>query len=124
MKTSISDNVRLAHITEAIDAIKTYMQGKTIDDLYANSMLRSAVRYQLTVIGEAANGITETTRNLFPQIMWRKIIATRNILIHGYSLVDEEIIWNIIEEKLPELNDAINKMNKTLTTSLPTTRDC
>jgi uncharacterized protein with HEPN domain len=112
MKTPISDNVRLAHIIEAINAIKTYMQDKTIDDLYANSMLRSAVRYQLTVIGEAANSITETTRNLFPQIMWRKIIATRNILIHGYSLVDEEIIWNIIEEKLPELNDAINKMNE------------
>ncbi|MDR2449856.1 MAG: DUF86 domain-containing protein [Prevotellaceae bacterium] len=110
MKTPISDNVRLAHIIEAIDAIKTFTQNKTIDNLYADSMLRSAVRYQLTVIGEAANNITETTRKLLPQVTWRKIIATRNILIHGYSLVDEEIIWNIIEEKLPELNDAIKNL--------------
>jgi uncharacterized protein with HEPN domain len=110
MKTAISDSVRLAHIVEAIDAIITFTEGKTIDDLYADSMLRSAVRYQLTVIGEAANNITETTRNLLPQVTWRKIIATRNVLIHGYSLVDEEIIWNIIKEKLPELNAAIKAL--------------
>jgi uncharacterized protein with HEPN domain len=111
MKTPISDSVRLAHIVEAIDAIVAFTAGKTIDDLYADSMLRSAVRYQLTVIGEAANNITETTRNLLPKVTWRKIIATRNIIIHGYSLVDEEIIWNIIKEKLPELNAAIKALS-------------
>ncbi|GHT65834.1 DUF86 domain-containing protein [Bacteroidia bacterium] len=107
MKGIISDKIRLEHIVEAIIDINSFIDGKIIDDLYGDAMLRSAVRYQLTVIGEAANNLTDETRNLFPQIEWRKIIDTRNVITHGYALVDEEIIWHIIKDKLPELNTAI-----------------
>ncbi|GHU95187.1 nucleotidyltransferase [Bacteroidia bacterium] len=107
MKGTISDKIRLEHIVEAIAAINSFVADKIIDDLYGDGMLRSAVRYQLTVIGEAANNLTDETRKLFPQIEWRKIVDTRNIITHGYALVDEEIIWHIIKEKLPELDAAI-----------------
>ncbi len=109
MKEPISDQIRLEHILDAIEEIHAYMKGRTIDDLYADSMLRSAIRYQLAVVGEAANNITEQSRQLFKDVEWRKIIDTRNVIIHGYALIDEEIIWNIIEEKLPELELAIRE---------------
>jgi len=111
-KAPENDKIRLEHVVEAINEINTFANGKIIDDLYGNSMFRSAVYYQLTIIGEAVNKISEQTLSLLPLIEWRKIVDTRNIITHEYALVDEEVVWDIIQKKLPELEKAVKTLLK------------
>jgi len=57
----------------------------------------------LELIGESATHIPDEIRNSNPEIPWRVIIATRNRLIHGYLGIDNDTLWSIIIDDVPEL---------------------
>jgi uncharacterized protein with HEPN domain len=57
----------------------------------------------LEIVGEAAARVSSDTRSLYLQIAWPQIVALRNRLIHGYDEVDCDIMWQIIQQDLPEL---------------------
>jgi uncharacterized protein with HEPN domain len=57
----------------------------------------------LELIGEAATHIPEPVRNANTAIPWRLIIATRNRLIHGYLGIDNDTLWSIIQDNVPNL---------------------
>ncbi len=66
-------------------------------------MSRAIVR-SLEIIGEGSNKLDEEFKAKYPHIEWRKIINTRHKLIHDYFGVDYDIVWDIIINKLPDLN--------------------
>ncbi len=57
----------------------------------------------LEVIGEAVKKIPEEIRTQYPAVEWKKIGGVRDILIHEYFGIDVEIVWDIIQNKLPIL---------------------
>jgi len=57
----------------------------------------------LELIGEAATHIPDSVRKSHPDIPWRRVIATRNRLIHAYLGIDNDIIWSIIRDDIPSL---------------------
>lgn len=84
-----------------------FCRGLDIDG-FRNSALRvHAVIRCLEIIGEAANRIPAEVKAAFPGLPWRVMIAMRNRLIHGYEVVDEEIIWNTVTNDLPELRTGL-----------------
>ncbi len=56
----------------------------------------------LEIAGEAARQISEELRNRYPEVEWRKI-AGFDIAIHAYPTIDEEIVWDIVQHKVPQL---------------------
>jgi uncharacterized protein with HEPN domain len=66
----------------------------------------------LEIIGEAARRLPEEIRLKYPIVEWHKIISLRNILIHEYPGIDLETIWDIIENKLSQLEKQINAILK------------
>lgn len=59
---------------------------------------------QLEIIGEALNQLARIAPEMATRIPeYRRIIAFRNLLIHGYATVDGRVVWGVIEAKLPEL---------------------
>jgi len=70
-------------------------------------MMRFASIKQIEIIGEAANYISEETKNKFTDIQWRQIIGMRHILFHEYFGIDSLLIWQIIISDLPKLKSAI-----------------
>jgi len=86
------------------------MRGKTRADLDDDHALGLATLRCLEIIGEAATHIPDSIRQQYPQIPWLQIIGTRNRLIHGYDLVDYDIIWSTVTEDLPSLIAELEKI--------------
>ncbi|MGO9620865.1 MAG: DUF86 domain-containing protein [Desulfobaccales bacterium] len=92
--------VYIDDILESIGKIRLYIKGMTFEDFCCDPKTIDAVNRNLGVIGEATNRIPENIKNKYSGIEWYRIIGMRNILIHDYSNVDLEIIWDIIQNKL------------------------
>ena len=92
----------LYDIAEAAGLIASFTAGRTFADYEGNAMLRSAVERQFEIIGEALAQLVRMDEALAAQIPdYQRIIAFRNILIHGYAQVDNRIVWDIVESKFP-----------------------
>ncbi len=88
-----------------------FTSGKTLDDYRANAMLRSAVERQFEIIGEALAQLARLDEKIVARVSEHsRIIAFRNILIHGYADIDERLVWDIVQAKLPVLRQEIERL--------------
>jgi len=72
---------------------------------------RSAVERKFEILGEALNRLQKSDPTLATQIPeHRKIISFRNVLIHGYDMIDESVVWSIVQQDLPTLAKQIDSM--------------
>lgn len=90
--------VYLADVLAAAEAILGFVEGETLETYKSDLKLRSAVERQFEIIGEALNQGCSVDRTLVDRIAGvRAIIGFRNQLIHGYALVDDEIVWGNVQ---------------------------
>jgi len=108
------NKVFLWHILDCIGRIENYLQDFDYVKFQNDLKTIDAVVRNVEVIGEAAGNLTRDFRSKNPQIEWRKIITTRNRIIHGYASVDLEIIWNITQRDLGNLKTGIEKILENL----------
>jgi uncharacterized protein with HEPN domain len=91
-------------MSQAVDHVINYTDGKTRDDFLNDRQLRDAVQWNFAVIGEALAQLRKTDAVTAERITeWNRIIAFRNQLIHGYGVIRNEITWDIIQNKVPIL---------------------
>lgn len=83
--------------------VLAYTEGLDQEQFVANGLAYDATLRNLEMIGEAATHIPEEIRDGHPEIPWRMIIATRNRLIHGYLGIDNDTLWSIVQDDVPEL---------------------
>ena len=94
----------LYDMEQACVLLSSFLVGKTFADYEADPMLRSAVERQLMIVGEALNRL----RKIEPEVLAtitnsREIIAFRNILVHGYDVIRNEVVWGILDSDLSTL---------------------
>ncbi len=97
------NRVYLHDILDCIERIEGYLQDFDYEKFRKDRRTIDAVVRNVEVIGEAANNLPEQFRSEHTKIEWRKMIDTRNRIIHGYASVDLEIIWNIAQNDLEQL---------------------
>lgn len=102
--------VYLADILEAIDRIGRYTTGMRHETFAADQKTIDAVVRNLEVIGEAVKSLLPALRSQYPTMEWQKIAGLRDILIHAYFGVDIEIVWDVVETKLPGLKTTVESM--------------
>jgi len=102
------DEERLLHMKNAIEKINKYTADIEFDAFEENEMLQDAIFRNLEIIGEAAYKITNSTKEIYSNIVWRKIEGLRHKLVHDYYKVDLEIVWQTRNKSLPILLDDIN----------------
>lgn len=106
--------VHLEDILEACGKILKYTESISFQEFSSDSKTIDAVIRNLEVIGEAVKKVPEDIRQMDPKVDWRNIAALRDILIHEYFGVDNEIVWDIIRHKLPALKNEISDLLKNL----------
>lgn len=93
----------LDDILEATKRIEKYSKGFTLKKMEKDSLVVDAVVRNLEIIGEAVKNIPVNIKEKYPDIEWKKIAGLRDILAHEYFGVDLEVLWDIIEYKMPIL---------------------
>lgn len=84
-----------------------YAMDMSYENLLKDEMRLEAITRNLEIIGEASVKVPQDIKDKYPFIEWRKISDFRNILAHEYFGIDYEIMWNIINDKLPVLETRI-----------------
>ena len=107
---SRDSKVYLEDILEAIRKIRAFTQGLSLAALSQDAKTLDAVIRNLEVIGEAVKRLPEPVKQQQPQMEWRKIAGLRDILIHEYFGVNVEVVWDVIEQKLPALGKAVQQL--------------
>ena len=104
------------HVKDMIgfcERVLDYTAGLDKAAFVASPMAYDATLRNLELIGEAAARIPETVRNGHPEIPWRAIIGVRNRLAHAYLHIDDDIIWTLIVDAVPELLAALQTVLET-----------
>jgi uncharacterized protein with HEPN domain len=101
----------LYDILKACEAILQFIEGKDIEDYEEDMLLRSGVERQLMIIGEALNqavGDDPEIEALIPDS--REIINLRNVIVHGYAVVENKTIWGVLQSDLPALYNQVKNI--------------
>jgi len=97
-------------IVQAADEIQGFVLGMGLNAYKASPVTQRAVERDFEIVGEALNRIRKIDEDLLEQIPeYHRIIGFRNILIHGYDMVDEKIVWNAIKNHLPALIEKVSR---------------
>lgn len=101
----------LEDIRDAAAFIVEVTHGKTRAHYSADRLLRHAVERNFEIIGEAVKRLAQKDEASAAALgAYPQIIAFRNVLIHGYDLVDHALVWNAIEQQLPPLLDRVQAL--------------
>jgi uncharacterized protein with HEPN domain len=100
---------RLEDILEAVAQIETEQaKGKSAFD--ENPLVQVWMVHHLMIIGEAVRAIDPAERSKYPSVPWRQIAGMRNILVHDYFRINQEIVWETVEKHLPALKTEVEQI--------------
>lgn len=95
----------------AAELVHDFAKGQSFAAYQSNAMLRSAVERQFEIIGEALSQLSKVDPEIASHIPeLPRIVAFRNILIHGYATVDDALVWQVLIDKLPSLQQALTAL--------------
>ena len=107
-----SDQEIILDLYHALNQILTFTQNMDKQEFINDEKTQSSVLYQLVIMGEAVNRLSEQFKNQCPQIPFNEIRGMRNRVVHEYKEVDCDIIWEAIQKDIPELICFISSVNE------------
>ncbi len=96
----------LIHILEALEKIHRYTRGNK-DAFFSNDMVQDAVYRNFLVIGEATKRLSTEIRAMDESTPWKEMAGMRDVMVHRNEGVQPEIVWQVIDEKLPGLEQRL-----------------
>lgn len=103
------DEVFLRHIPQALNRIVAYTE-EGRGTFLREPMVQDATVRNLEIVGEAAKNLSPAFRTPHPEIPWADMAGMRDVLIHKYSVVDLEIVWEVVGNRVPTLKDQVHAL--------------
>ena len=109
----------LEHIQEDVrDAMKFTSELESADALASNRLYRKAIVMSILNIGELTKHLPDDFKSDNSDIPWKQITGMRDIAAHGYSEMDDDIIWDVVKHSIPELAAFVDKQLSTTDTDV------
>lgn len=102
----------VADMIDFAEKIVTYTDGLDQEKFVESGLNYDATVHNLILLGEAATHIPEHVRTFSSEIDWRQIVGTRNRLVHGYVGINNDIVWDIIQDEIPVLIEQLYALKK------------
>lgn len=83
--------------------LQAHVEGATLERFSTEAWMQDASFRCLEVIGEIVKRLTPAFRAAHPAIPWSRISGFRDVLAHGYDILDHELCWKVIQENVPAL---------------------
>jgi len=93
----------LEDIRTGCEKVLRYSSGLSFEQFRQDDLRYDAILRNIEIIGEAAKRIPAQIRDKYPEIEWRKISGLRDITAHEYFSISDEIVWDVIQNKIPGL---------------------
>jgi uncharacterized protein with HEPN domain len=106
---SEADRVLLAHMRDCLDRIRDYANAERAR-FDGSRLVQDAVIRNLQTLAESSQRLSNEIKGTEPQIPWRELAGFRNVIVHGYLGVDLGAVWLVVEQDLPALSAAVNRM--------------
>jgi len=104
----------LFDVKQACDEIKEFTREMSFEENSGNSMVKAAVERKFLVIGEAMTKLKKEHPEIFGKITDdEKVIGIRNVLVHGYDIIDDATVWSAIKDSLPTPQNEIEEILNT-----------
>jgi uncharacterized protein with HEPN domain len=100
----------LRHIFAEADYIATASVGLTRERFQQDPTLQRAFVWSLEIIGEATKKVPSDIRAQNPDVEFRAMAGMRDRLIHGYFGVDLELVWDVLQNKIPVLRTHVQRI--------------
>jgi len=107
---SRDDRLLFEDMVSSCRKIIRYAHGLTFEQFLADEKTFDAILRHLMVLGEAAKLVPTDVRERYPAIPWRRIAGLRDVAIHRYFGLDEEILWDVVEREVPALLPLVEAM--------------
>lgn len=104
-----ADRVLLAHMRDCMGRIGEYTNAERAR-FDASRLVQDAVIRNLQTLAESSQRLSSEIKGTEPQIPWRELAGFRNVIVHGYLGVDLGAVWLVVEQDLPALTEAVNRM--------------
>ena len=100
----------LEDIEIACQKVSRFTSGFTFKQFTQDDEKFDAVLRNLEIIGEAIKNIPDEIQSQYPHIKWRKIAGFRDIVAHHYFGVSDEIVWDVVQNEIPDLLKQIKEI--------------
>ncbi len=104
------DAVYLGHMLDTGRRAVEKLKDETREHFDADEDLRIVLAHWVQIIGEAASHVSPETQAAHPQVPWRRIVGMRHRIVHDYMNIDEDILWEVVTQSLPELIDLLTPL--------------
>lgn len=108
MPPSMKD--RLQDILEAIIEIEDIIRGISFDQFASDRRIRLLTERLLEIVCEASRAIPDEVKQRQPDMDWRKMVDFGNLLRHAYHTTKAEIVWDVIQSRLPPLKSFVENL--------------
>ncbi len=97
----------LDDIQTSVEKIRKFTQGLSFDEFSADNKTFDAVVLNLQIIGEATKHIPDSVKEKYPDVDWRRIAGLRDVIAHGYFGLNEHILWDLVQNRVPQLQEQV-----------------